>query len=149
MKVILILAAVMAVAAVVLKLHDTLSRRRAARRGLHENTVSGGPVPAPVHVHDGTCCGLHEVCEKQLPGINADLYYDDEELDRFAGRAGDGYDEDETEQFRQVLMTLRPAEVFAWGRALEQRRVAMPDGVRDEFLMLVSENNEDGDAAVG
>ncbi len=81
------------------------------------------------------CCGRHAVCEKGLLRPD-ELYYDDEELDRFAGREPDSYTPDEINEFREVLYTLRDNEVYAWGSALTQRDVALPIALRDEWVML-------------
>ncbi len=87
------------------------------------------------------CCGLHLVCEKDSLSPMSDeiLYYDDEELDRFIGRPADSYSEEETEEFRDVLMTLRPEDVPGWARSITQRRLELPSDVRDELLILVNE----------
>ncbi len=87
------------------------------------------------------CCGRHAVCEKGLLTDAADLYYDDEELDRFAGRPGPDFTPEETEEFRQVLYTLLPSEVAAWGNALTHRNISIPDDLRDEFIMLCRDNS--------
>lgn len=87
------------------------------------------------------CCGLHLVCEKDsLSPISAEVeYYDDEELDRFIGRSGNDYSQQEVEEFRDVLMTLRAEDIAGWGRSVTARRLELPPEVRDEFLMLVNE----------
>lgn len=87
------------------------------------------------------CCGRHAVCQKGLLTDAADLYYDDEELDRYAGRRGSDYTPGETEEFREVLYTLRPSEVAAWGNALTHRNITIPDSLRDEFIMLCRDNS--------
>lgn len=84
---------------------------------------------------DEVCCGRHAVCEKGLLRPE-ELYYDDEELDRFAGRAPDSYTAEEINEFREVLYTLTDTEVYAWGTALTQRDVALPLDLRDEWVML-------------
>lgn len=87
------------------------------------------------------CCGLHLVCEKDsLSPMLADVvYYDDEELDRFIGRDENSYSAEEVEEFRDVLMTLRPEDIAGWARSVTQRRLPLPPDVRDELLMLVNE----------
>ena len=66
-------------------------------------------------------------------------YYDDEELDAFAGRGADTYTEQETEMFRDVLLTLRPDEIAGWARSVQQRGITLPAEVRDELIMIVAE----------
>lgn len=91
--------------------------------------------------NSGECCGLHLVCEKDsLSPMSAEIiYYDDEELDRFIGRTGMDYTPEETEEFRDVLMTLRPQDVSGWARSITARRLELPPEVRDELLLLVNE----------
>lgn len=87
------------------------------------------------------CCGQHLVCEKDLltPLDPEIIYYDDEELDRFIGRDPKSYTPEEEDEFREVLMTLRPEDVAGWARSITQRRLELPEDVRDELLMLVNE----------
>lgn len=90
------------------------------------------------------CCGMHIVCEKtNLSPISAEVvYYDDEELDRFRGRDPKSYTPEETEEFRDVLMTLLPEDVAGWSRSIQLREIALPIEVRDELLLIVSELRE-------
>lgn len=95
-----------------------------------------------VNPADMECCGQHEVCEKEslLAAISKQIeYYDDEELDRFKGRSGDEYTEEETEEFRMVYSTLRSEEVAGWVRSLQLRQVNLPDDVKDEVFLIVGE----------
>lgn len=89
------------------------------------------------------CCGAHEVCEKEslLAAVSKGQieYYEDEELDAFRGRPADQYSEAETESFRDVLYTMRSEEVAGWVRSLALRGVELPDGLKDEVVMIVSE----------
>lgn len=87
------------------------------------------------------CCGLHLVCEKDsLSPVSGEVeYYDDEELDRFIGRSGNDYSPEEVEEFRDVLMTLRPEDVAGWARSITVRGLELPAEIRDELLMLVNE----------
>ena len=89
---------------------------------------------------DITCCGQHEVCEKTRFLTSPDIiYYEDEELDRFRGRSSNDYTEEETEEFREVLLTMRTDEVTGWLQSLQMRAVELPDGVKDDVLMIVGE----------
>lgn len=84
----------------------------------------------------GTClaeCNL----EKRLAPPE---YYDDEELDAYAGRPADAYTPEETEEFEDVLTTMRPAEVAGWLVSLEQRGIALPEALRDTAYLLVQES---------
>lgn len=90
---------------------------------------------------EGVCCGMHAVCEKtSLTPLSGEIiYYDDEELDRFKGRSADEYNTEETEEFRDVLMTLLPEDVAGWSRSIQLRGIVLPTEIRDELLMIVSE----------
>lgn len=87
------------------------------------------------------CCGMHLVCEKTSLAITSDeiIYYDDEELDRFIGRTPESYSYEESEEFREVMLTLLPQEVAAWARSITLRNIQLPYDVKDELLLLVSE----------
>lgn len=87
------------------------------------------------------CCGMHAVCEKTnlSPVSDEIVYYDDEELDRFRGREAGGYSEEEADEFRDVMLTMRPEEVAGWSRSLQLRGITLPEDVRDELLMIVSD----------
>lgn len=85
------------------------------------------------------CCGLHAVCEKIYPK-NPDMkpdYYDDEELDRLAGKDPDTFTDDEIEEIRDVMLTLRPDDVAGWGKSIEMRGIRLPQALRDELLLLI------------
>lgn len=70
-------------------------------------------------------------------------YYDDEELDMFAGRRSDGYTDDEAEMFREVMLTMNPSEVAPWSRSMALRGIEPPDQIKDEMMMIMD------DAAAG
>ncbi|MDE5829642.1 MAG: phospholipase [Duncaniella sp.] len=103
------------------------------------HSPSADDAAQPVADEAGECCGLHEVCEKKGRQMIAPEYFDDEELDRFAGRTPDSYTDDETEQFRDVLFTLLPEDVEPWGFSLQARGIEMPAPVHDEWVMLATE----------
>lgn len=128
----LIILAVTVVAGIILRLTHrevTAPVDESARTDSDPSPASSGP--------QEICCGLHEVCEKGLSS-RADLYFDDEELDRFAGRAPESYTPEEIEEFREVLYTLPQPEVALWGNALTRRDISLPLPLRDEWIMLVS-----------
>lgn len=102
-----------------------------------------GVVETPARrVPDGGCCGQHEVCEKEslLAALSRQVeYYDDEELDRFRGRPTDAFSDEEQEEFREVLYTMREDEVAGWVRSLQLRGVPLPDALRDEVFLIIGE----------
>ena len=91
---------------------------------------------------DEECCGQHEVCEKDslLAAVSKDIeYYDDEELDRFRGRASNEYTDNETEEFREVMLTCKDEEVAGWCRSLQLRGIELPDELKDELFLIIGE----------
>lgn len=89
----------------------------------------------------GECCGQHLVCEKDTlsPFGEEIVYYDDEELDRFRGKKPEEYLPEEVEEIRDVLMTLREEDLAGWARSVTQRRIELPEEIREELLMMVRE----------
>ena len=88
------------------------------------------------------CCGQHIVCEKDslLAAVSTELeYYEDEELDNFRGIGADDYTDEQIEQFRDVLYTLRPDEIGGWARSIQLRGINLPAAVKDELIMLAAE----------
>lgn len=88
----------------------------------------------------GTCSGDNDKCV-QVCMMEASLkdaeYYDDEELDAYAGRASDAYTDAEADCFREVLYTMRQDEVRGWNRSLVLRGINLPDQLKDEVMMLI------------
>ncbi len=130
-----ILLALVVTGAVLYLLH-----RRDMARGITDE-----PQPTPDDTAadaDSQCCGMHITCEKDslLSSVSDKIeYYDDEELDRFRGRTPDSYTPEETEEFRNVLLTLLPHDIAGWGRSIQLRGIELPADVRDELLMIVAE----------
>lgn len=93
------------------------------------------------HNQPEICCGQHLICEKTSLSITNDeiIYYDDEELDRFKGRTPESYSSQETDEFRDVLLTLLPQDVAGWAKSITLREIQLPSEVRDELLLLISE----------
>lgn len=90
---------------------------------------------------DVECCGAHDVCETDsLLNSNANVvYYDDEELDRFARRDPKSYDNSEIDEFQDVLITMKEIEVAAWLKSLMLRQIELPSVVKEEALIIVDE----------
>ena len=66
-------------------------------------------------------------------------YYDDEELDRFIGRAPEAYTGDEIEMFRDVFYTMQETDVAGWVRSLQLRGINLPDDIKDEVFLIIGE----------
>ena len=119
-------------------------------RDLRRGTAQAPTLPpmADPKEDDSVCCGQHAVCEKDslLAQVSeAPEYFDDEELDAFAGRAPETYTPEETEQFRDVLLTLLPADVAPWARSIQLRGIRLPAEVREELIMMVAESRSKSD----
>jgi hypothetical protein len=115
-------------------------RNRKLQKQLERGEIT--ELPSIKDVEDMECSGQHETCEKDslLAAVSKNVeYYNDEELDRFRGRTSDGYSEAETEEFREVLYTMKEVEVAGWVRSLQLRAVELPDGVKDEVFLIVGE----------
>ena len=87
------------------------------------------------------CCGAHEVCENEsLLATNAKIiYFDDEELDAFKDREPESYTDEEIAQFDEVFMTLRENELVDWLKSLQLRHVPLPECIKEQALMIISE----------
>ena len=89
-------------------------------------------------------CGIRPICpsEQILMGECKQevVYYDDEELDAFAGRDSLAYTPDEEEQWRDVLYTLQPSDLLGWGQSIKHRGLVMPASIQAEFLQLATEH---------
>ena len=86
-----------------------------------------------------SCSGNNDKCEQNCmmeAAVKEIEYFDDEDLDQYKGRESDAYTDDEAEEFRNVMETMRPEEVKAWNRSLILRGVNMPDQIKDDYVML-------------
>ena len=127
----IVLAAVAAAAGTV--------RNRRLRRQVERGELDAMPEVVDV---DAECCGQHEVCEKEslLAAVSRRIeYYDDEELDRYAGTPGDAYTPRQEEEFRDVFYTMQAEDVAGWVRSLQLRGIALPDSLKDEVFLVVGE----------
>ena len=116
------------------------------RRLVHMIRQNGGEAPdAAVSAECGGGClscsvGCTTPIDTSLTGKRRPmiLYYEDEELDRFRGRAADLYTEMETQEFRHVLRTLQDADVPGWVTSIHRRGIHFPAGVADEVTHRLS-----------
>ena len=87
------------------------------------------------------CCGAHEVCD--FDEIKADEtiieYYDDEELDEFQNIPENAYTDNQIEQFREVLYTLKTKEIRYWLLSIERRKINLPSILVNESRLLMAE----------
>ena len=90
----------------------------------------------------GTCGEHSEKCEQVClmeAATKQIVYFEDEELDRFAGRASCDFSSDEIEEFRYVLYTMRQDEVAEWNHSLVLRGINLPDVLKDEVMLLLND----------
>lgn len=134
----IILAALVVVGTVLYVFH-----RRDVRRGEAQPPSLAPIADMPAGDDDESpCCGMHITCEKDslLAHVSETVeYFDDEELDVFAGRDSESYSDAEIEQFRDVLLTLLPEDIAPWARSIQLRGITLPGCVREELLMIVAE----------
>ena len=112
------------------------------KQPLRETTNGEAAKQLETEARNDECCGQHEICEKEslLSAVSKQIeYYDDEELDQFAGKPSDSYTPEEEEQFRYVLYTMKEDEVAGWARSLQLRGISLPDEVKDEVFLIVGE----------
>lgn len=122
----------------VLYVYD-LRYRRAHPDSSLDSGEEGRNGGATEKAHGEICCGRHLVCDRQLsPEIGEKAeYYDDEELDRLAGKSPDLYSSEEIEEIRDVMLTLRPEDVAGWVRSIQIRGIGLPEQLRDELFILL------------
>lgn len=116
-----------------------ISNRR-DRRKVERGELPAMPADVVRKVQDMECCGQHEVCEKEemLKALSRGVeYYDDEDLDMYRGRRADSYTDDEAEDFRDVLFTMKESDVPGWVRSLQMRGIELPPDVREEALFVL------------
>lgn len=101
----------------------------------------GGDTPVVTAEGDcASCSGDNSRCVHDCmmeAAVSDVFYYDDEELDAYAGRPEDRYTEAEVDRFREVLLTMRPEEVAGWSVSLSRRGITPPQEIRDEMLMIM------------
>ena len=90
----------------------------------------------------GTCTEHSEKCQQVClmeAATKQIVYFEDEELDRFAGRPSCDFSSDEIEEFRYVLYTMHQHEVAEWNRSLVLRGINLPDALKDEVMLLLND----------
>lgn len=87
------------------------------------------------------CCGAHEVCDREslLPSTNQPEYFDDEELDELSGVSPEKFTDRQASLISEIFYSLREDNVAAWLRSLQIRNIQLPNDIREQALMIVSE----------
>lgn len=90
---------------------------------------------------DPSCCGAHEVCDFDLIKMDESIieYYDDQELDAYKNCDPLRYTDAQTDEFREVLYTMKVNEIRYWLLSLERRKIELPPIIQDEARMLMVE----------
>lgn len=109
-----------------------------------QEMLERGEIPEIPEVQevDDECCGQHQMCERDslIAAVSKKIeYYDDEELDRFQGVEESQYQDEEVNEFREILYTLREVEVAGWLRSLQLRQINLPELLKDEAFLIVGE----------
>ena len=143
MKAAIVLLTILVVGGAIVWLIDRLFYSHRHEKNLEETEENPDQVAKPQGCADEGC-GLRSICpsEQILAGECKQeiIYYDDEELDAFASRSEDQYTPEEEEQWRDILYTLQPGDLIAWGQSIKHRGLVMPTAIREEFLQLAAEH---------
>ncbi len=143
MKPAIILLTILVVGGAIVWLIDRLFYRK-DDTGNADSIDANDNQPAPAQGCADESCGIRPICPSEQILVGAckpsPTYYDDEELDAFAGRGELDYSDDELEQWRDVLYTLQPADLLGWGQSIKHRGLVMPATIRQEFLQLATEH---------
>lgn len=119
--------------------HASAAKGEESRVKREEDPQSSATENGKRETAPAVCCGLHAICEKTGQINEPPIYYDDEELDRFAGREATDYTDEETEEFRDVLLTLLPSDAPGWSVSLEKRHINLPTELVPELELMLSE----------
>lgn len=85
------------------------------------------------------CCGAHEVCETDLLNKMSEeiIYYEDEELDVYRNFEENDYNDDQIDEFRDVLYSLKEKEIEPWLKSLELRHIILPSTIKSEVVFML------------
>lgn len=131
-----------AVLAILYAIYAFDRRRRLGNGATGDGTSDNGGTGSSATEHGTECCGKHAVCGKQKLAearMREARYFDDEELDRFKGRNSDSYDDNEIEEFRYVMYTMRKDEIRTWMECIEAREIELPDQLKEEAWSMMNE----------
>lgn len=105
--------------------------RKSKKEGIVESETYTEPI--------GECCGAHEVCEADLINKMSEeiIYYEDEELDAYKNFEENDFNDDQIDEFREVLYSLKENEIEAWLRSLELRKIELPSIIKSEVVFML------------
>ena len=144
MKPAIVLLTILVVGGAIVWLIDRLFYHTDKDENLDETEENDASDATPAQGCADEACGIRSICPSEQILVSQCkrevIYYDDEELDGFAGREADGYTAEEEEQWRDVLYTLQPGDLLGWGQSIKHRGLIMPASIQAEFLQLAAEN---------
>lgn len=144
MKPAIVLLTILVVGGAIVWLIDRLFYHTDKDENLDETEENDASDATPAQGCADEACGIRSICPSEQILVSQCkreiIYYDDEELDSFAGREADGYTAEEEEQWRDVLYTLQPGDLLGWGQSIKHRGLVMPTSIQAEFLQLAAEN---------
>lgn len=144
MKPAIVLLTILVVGGAIVWLIDRLFYHTDKTENLDETEENDASDATPAQGCADEACGIRSICPSEQILVSQCkrevIYYDDEELDGFAGRDADGYTAEEEEQWRDVLYTLQPGDLLGWGQSIKHRGLVMPASIQAEFLQLAAEN---------
>lgn len=144
MKPAIVLLTILVVGGAIVWLIDRLFYHTDKAENLDETEENDASDATPAQGCADEACGIRSICPSEQILVSQCkrevIYYDDEELDGFAGRDADGYTAEEEEQWRDVLYTLQPGDLLGWGQSIKHRGLVMPASIQAEFLQLAAEN---------
>lgn len=144
MKPAIVLLTILVVGGAIVWLIDRLFYHKDKDENLDETEENDASDANPAQGCADEACGIRSICPSEQILVSQCkrevIYYDDEELDGFAGRDADGYTAEEEEQWRDVLYTLQPGDLLGWGQSIKHRGLVMPASIQAEFLQLAAEN---------
>ena len=144
MKPAIVLLTILVVGGAIVWLIDRLFYHTDKAENLDETEENDASDATPAQGCTDEACGIRSICPSEQILVSQCkrevIYYDDEELDGFAGREADGYTAEEEEQWRDVLYTLQPGDLLGWGQSIKHRGLIMPASIQAEFLQLAAEN---------
>jgi hypothetical protein len=144
MKPAIVLLTILVVGGAIVWLIDRLFYHTDKAENLDETGENDASDATPAQGCADEACGIRSICPSEQILVSQCkrevIYYDDEELDGFAGRDADGYTAEEEEQWRDVLYTLQPGDLLGWGQSIKHRGLVMPASIQAEFLQLAAEN---------
>ena len=144
MKPAIVLLTILVVGGAIEWLIDRLFYHTDKAENLDETEENDASDATPAQGCADEACGIRSICPSEQILVSQCkrevIYYDDEELDSFAGREADGYTAEEEEQWRDVLYTLQPGDLLGWGQSIKHRGLVMPASIQAEFLQLAAEN---------